>query len=81
MGIFYRLNYTITQEALVRLKPTCASGEEPVEWKKIYINLGPYFVDYEDADYFKVYLSSWFNRNDGPQYFYFDNLKIIYNDR
>ena len=81
VGIFYRLNYTITQEALVRLRPTCASGEEPVEWKKIYINLGPYFVDYEDADYFKVYLSSWYNRNDGPQYFYFDNLKIIYNDR
>ena len=81
VGIFYRLDYTITQEALVRLKPTCASGVEPVEWNKIYINLGPYFVDYEDADYFKVYLSSWYNRSDGPQYFYFDNLKIIYNDR
>lgn len=81
VGIFYRLNYTINQEALVRLRPTGPSGEEPVEWKKIYINLGPYFVDYEDADYFKVYLSSWFNRNDGTQYFYFDNLKIIYNDR
>lgn len=81
VGIFYLLNYTINQEALVRLKPTCPSGEEPVEWNKIYINLGPYFVDYEDADYFKVYLSSWYNRNDGPQYFYFDNLKIIYNDR
>ncbi len=81
VGIFYRLDYTVTQEALVRLKPTCAPGEEPVEWNKIYINLGPYFVDYEDADYFKVYLSSWFNRLDGEQYFYFDNLKIIYNDR
>ena len=81
VGIYYRLNYSVMQEALVRLKPTCPSGEEPVEWNKIYINLGPYFVDYEDADYFKVYLSSWFNRNDGPQYFYFDNLKIIYNDR
>ena len=81
VGIYYRLNYTVNQEALVRLKPTCASGEEPVEWKKIYINLGPYFVDYEDADYFKLYLSSWYNRNDGDQYFYFDNLKIIYNDR
>ena len=81
VGIYYQLNYSVIQEALVRLRPTGASGEEPVEWKKIYINLGPYFVDYEDADYFKVYLSSWFNRNDGPQYFYFDNLKIIYNDR
>lgn len=81
VGIYYRLNYSVIQEALVRLRPTGPSGEEPVEWHKIYINLGPYFVDYEDADYFKVYLSSWFNRNDGQQYFYFDNLKIIYNDR
>lgn len=81
VGLYYRLDYTVTQEALVRLRPTCASGEEPVEWKKIYINLGPYFVDYEYADYFKIYLSSWPNRNDGNQYFYFDNLKIIYRDR
>ena len=81
VGIFYLLDYTVTQEALVRLKPTGAPGVEPTEWKKIYINLGPYFVDYEKADYFKLYLSSWFNRHDGPQYFYFDNLKIIYNDR
>lgn len=81
VGIYYMLNYTVYQEALVRLRPTGDSGVEPVDWKKIYINLGPYFVDYEDADYFKVYLSSWSNRNDGPQYFYFDNLKIIYQDR
>ena len=50
-------------------------------WNKIYINLGPYLVDYENADYFKLYISSWYNRNDGPQYFYYDNLKIIYRDR
>lgn len=81
VGIYYRLDYTITQEALVRLKPTCNPGETPTEWHKIYINLGPYFVDYEDADYFKVYISSWYNRHDGDQQFYFDNLKIIYNDR
>lgn len=81
VGIFYQLNYTVAQEPLVRLRPTGALGEEPTEWKKIYINLGPYFVDLEDSDYFKVYLSSWSNRNDGTQYFYFDNLKIIYNDR
>lgn len=81
VGIYYRLNYMVYQEALLRIRPTGPSGVEPTEWKKIYVNLGPYFVDYEDADYFKLYLSSWFNRNDGPQYFYFDNLKIIYNDR
>ena len=81
VGIYYLLNYYVYQEALVRLRPTGAPGVEPEEWRKIYINLGPYFVDYEDADYFKVYLSSWYDRNDGPQYFYFDNLKIIFNDR
>ena len=81
VGLFYQLDYTLYQEPLVRLRPTGDSGVEPTEWKKIYINLGPYFIDYNDADYFKVYLSSWYNRNDGPQYFYFDNLKIIYNTR
>lgn len=81
VGLFYMLNYEVIQEAIVRLRPTCASGEEPVEWNKIYINLGPYFQDYKDADYFKIYLSSWNNRNDGRQSFYFDNLKIIYYDR
>ena len=54
---------------------------EPERWNKIYVNLGPYLVDYEDSEYFKLYFSSWYNRNDGPQYFYFDNLKIIYRDR
>ena len=81
VGLAYRLNYYDEQEYLVRLRPTGESGVEPVEWKKIYINLGPYFMDYDDADYFKIFLSSWINRNDGPQYFYFDNLKIIYNNR
>ena len=81
VGLFYLLNYELIQEPIVRLKPTCAPGEEPVEWNKIYINLGPYFQDYKDADYFKIYLSSWYNRNDGEQHFYFDNLKIIYYNR
>lgn len=78
VGLIYKLNYTVNQEDLVRLKPTCNPGEEPVEWRKIYINLGPYFYDYRDSDYFRIYLSSWYNRNDGNQSFYFDNLKIIY---
>lgn len=81
VGIFYMLNQVLKQEDLIRLKPTSAPGVEPTEWKKIYINLGPYFNDYKESDYFKVYISSWYERNDGPQYFYFDNLKIIYNDR
>ena len=78
VGIFYMLDYTVNQEALVRLRPTCASGTESGQWNKIYINITPYLADYKDADYFKFYISSWVYRNDGPQYFYYDNLKLIY---
>lgn len=81
VGLFYMENYTVTQQEIIRLRPTGTSGVEPERWNKIYINLGPYCVDHEDADYFKLYISSWYNRNDGPQYFYYDNLKIIYRDR
>lgn len=81
VGLFFRQNYTVNQYQIIRLRPTGTSGVEPERWNKIYINLGPYLVDYEDADYFKLYISSWYNRNDGPQYFYYDNLKIIYRDR
>lgn len=78
VSLIYMLNYSEKQEYIVRLKPTGVSGEEPTNWNKIYITLGPYFYDYKDADYFRLALSSWYNRNDGNQYFYFDNLKIIY---
>ena len=79
VGLVYN-DYTPTQLTILRLRPTCASGEEPVEWKKIYINLGPYLVDYEDSEYFQLFISSWYNRNGGTQYFYFDNLKLLYLD-
>ena len=81
VGLMYFKDYTLTSEPLVRLKPTGASGQEPVEWNKIYINIGPYLVDNETAEYFKIYLGSWDPRNMGTQYFYFDNLKLIYRDR
>lgn len=81
VGLYFLDDYTINQLQIIRLRPTGASGVEPERWNKIYINLGPYLVDYENADYFKLYISSWYNRNDGPQYFYYDNLKIIYRDR
>ncbi len=81
VGLMYFKDYTLTAEPLVRLKPTGASGQEPVAWNKIYINIGPYLVDNETADYFKIYFGSWNPRNAGTQYFYFDNLKLIYRDR
>lgn len=81
VGLRYRMDYVVYNEPLVRLKPTGASGQEPEKWNKIYINIGPYLVDYEDSDYFQIYFSSWDPRNEGTQYFYFDNFKLIYRDR
>lgn len=81
VGLRYKMDYVVYNEPLVRLKPTGASGVEPLQWNKIYINIGPYLVDYEDADYFQIYFASWDPRNDGTQYFYFDNFKLIYRDR
>ena len=81
MGIYYQDGYAVTQYEIIRLRPTGASGEEPGEWHKIYINIGPYLVDHKDSEYFKLYFSSWYNRNEGTQYFYFDNLKLIFRDR
>ena len=81
VGLLYFKDYALTAESIVRLRPTGVSGQEPVEWNKIYINIGPYLVDNETAEYFKIYFSSWDPRNSGTQYFYFDNLKLIYRDK
>lgn len=81
MGIYFKQNNGITEYPILRIRPTGESGVEPVEWKKIYINIGPYLVDNEGYDFFKFYFASWSLRNDGMQYYYFDNLKLIYRDR
>ena len=81
VGMYCKLNNTIKELPLIQLRPTDPSGQEPTRWNKIYINLGPDIVDNETADYFKLYISSWPYRNDGLQYFYFDNLKILFRDR
>lgn len=81
VGLIYNLKHSDYYYPILRVNPTCASGVDPVQWKKIYVNIGPYLVDNKDADYFKLYFSSWNPRNDGTQYFYFDNLKLIYRDR
>ena len=81
VGLYYRYNNTLYDYPILRISPSGPSGVEPVQWKKIYVNIGPYLVDNEDADYFKLFFSSWNPRNDGTQFFYFDNLKLIYRDR
>lgn len=80
IGLYYK-DGSIYEYPFFRLNPTSESGVEPSKWKKIYVNIGPYLVENEDASYFKLYFSSWNPRNDGTQYFYFDNLKLIYRDR
>lgn len=81
VGMYYKKNNVVHDYPFIRLKPTGTLGEEPGQWNKIYINVGPYLVENEGADYFQLYISSWDYRNDGTQYFYFDNLKLIYRDR
>ena len=81
IGLYYNEKNTVYPYPVLRLNPTEESGVDPVKWKKIYVNIGPYLVEHEDAVYFKLYFSSWSLRNDGTQYFYYDNLKLIYRDR
>ena len=81
VGLHYYKDYRNTKETILRLRPTGTSGVEPEQWNKIYINIGPYLIDNEGASWFKIYFASWPTRNDGTQYFYFDNLKLIYRDR
>lgn len=81
MGIYFKQNTGLTEYPILRIRPTGESGVEPEKWNKIYINIGPYLVDYEGYEYFKIYFASWSLRNDGMQYFYFDNLKLMYRDR
>ncbi len=80
IGLYYR-DGSIYEYPFYRVNPTGESGVDPTTWHKVYINIGPYLVENEDASYFKLYFSSWDARNDGTQYFYFDNLKLIYRDR
>lgn len=81
MGLVFVDRGVSMEYPVLRIRPTGESGQEPTEWKKIYINVGPYLVDNEDYDFSKIYFASWSLRNDGTQYFYFDNLKLIYRDR
>ena len=81
LGLYYFTNGRPNDYPLIRLRPTDPLGIEPTHWNKIYINVGPFLVENEDAEGFKLYISSWEYRNDGPQYFYFDNLKLIFRDR
>ena len=85
VGLLYYKNYTLTEWPLVTVTPTDSISEMPNMWKKIYINLGPTIVEYRDAEYFKVYVTSHVYKGtsteyvpDRTRYYYFDNMKLIY---
>lgn len=78
MGLVFRQNGLPIESPVLRIRPSGESGEEPTTWKKIYINLLPYLADSDGAVFDKVYFASWSLRNEGTQYFYFDNLKLLY---
>ena len=81
MGLVFEKDLVPMEYPLLRIRPTCDPGEEPTEWRKIYINIGPDLIDNKDYAFSKIYLASWPYRNEGTQYFYFDNLKLMYRDR
>lgn len=85
VGICYCMNYTITEWPLVTVNATDSIHPMPNKWKKIYINIGPSLVEYRDADYFKVYVTSHVYKGtsteyvpDRTRYYYFDNMKLFY---
>lgn len=92
VGLSYYKNYTINYHPLVKVLPTDKQHDIPSNWKKIYINLGPYMNANIDAEYFKLYFTSNlsvseqlgqapYNPLDKPRYYYFDNLKVLYRPR
>ncbi len=81
VGVYYCEDNTVTQTSLLQIPPTDNVNGIPAVWKKIYVNLEPVIVEYMSADYFKIYISSWYSRQNKDSYYYFDNLKLLYRDR
>lgn len=85
VGILYYRNYTLTEWPLVTVNATDSINPMPAKWKKIYVNVGPTLVEYRDADYFKVYVTSHVYKGTETEYvpdrtrvYYFDNMKLFY---
>lgn len=89
VGIMYYEKYTLVQWPMVKVLPTDKEHSVPQKWKKIYINLGTLMHAHEQADYFKVYITSDLTVSSSygqapyaplnePRYYFFDNLKVLY---
>jgi len=80
VGVIYSINNSVTQYPLLILTPTDTINSTPVNnWRKIYVNIGPIVVENSSADYFKIYFEAT-NSDEKTQYFYLDNLKLLYRD-
>lgn len=85
VGLIYYKGYQVTEWPLVTVTPTDSTNMIPEKWNKIYINFGPTLVEYRDAEYFKVYVTSHVYKGtsseyipDRTRYYYFDNMKLFY---
>ena len=90
VGITYLEDYTIASHPLVKVVPTDKEHDRPNVWKKMYVNLGPFMNEHVNADYFKVYFTSYLQTSYDayqyqplrePRYYYIDNLKVFYRPR
>lgn len=90
VGLTYLEDYTIYSHPLVKVVPTDKQHDRPSVWKKMYVNLGPFMNDHVNADYFKVYFTSYLQTGyetysyhpiSENRYYYLDNLKVLYRPR
>lgn len=90
VGLLTLEDYTISTHPLVKVVPTDTENDRPNVWKKMYVNLGPYMNEHVNADYFKVFFTSYLHTGyetypyhpiSENRYFYLDNLKVFYRPR
>lgn len=90
VGLTYLEDYTVYSHPIVKVLPTDKEHDRPNVWKKMYINLGPNMNEHVNADYFKVYFTSYLQTGyedyqyqpiSEDRYYYLDNLKVLYRPR
>jgi len=90
VGVRYLEDNTIYSHPIVKVVPTDKEHDRPNVWKKMYINLGPNMNEHVNADYFKVYFTSYLQTGyetyeykpiSEERYYYLDNLKVLYRPR
>lgn len=73
VGLFIReLGVSITQHSIVVINPSHGV------WKKMYVNLSPTITDFNDADYYYVFVRADYEASSEAPQVLLDNLKLIY---